>query len=137
MILRNATQSDLDYIAGNNISDGLKEHPADINVLVTIEDAGRVMAVGGLKMMNPTSAWCWINLTPQAVESIHSVYRMIGDWINKIIEDKGLIRVMAAIDPKREDCIRLCEHLGFEKESIMLDFFGRQPALMYVRIRSK
>jgi L-amino acid N-acyltransferase YncA len=135
--LRPATIDDLKAVAARNISGGIKEYPDDVNELAAMEYEGKIIMVGGVKLITQTTAWCWLSQTPEALGHIRECYAITRAWLDDMQKNKGIIRLMAAVRPDFEEAVRLVEHLGFQQESIMLDFFGRQPGLMFVRIKEK
>jgi RimJ/RimL family protein N-acetyltransferase len=50
-----------------------------------------------------------------------------------LAKDKGIKRGQAYVDVNFPEAIRLVEHLGFERESIMKRFIGDGDAAMYAR----
>lgn len=135
MILRDAMLEDLAIVAESSISRGVKEHTASVDIVYALEHDGHVIAVGGLKLLNPTVAWAWIDFTAEVREHVKDVYRATTEWLDTMMTTHGLKRVMASVDPDFTQAIRLVEHMGFELESVMLRFFGDRPGLLYVRLR--
>ena len=134
MQLREATQADLEYMADHSISRGQKEFPVSIDIISCLEHEGVILYVGGVKLMTPTVAWCWMDLSVESMEHLYSGYRILTEWLGKIIETHKLIRLMAAVECNFPQAIRTIEHLGFERESIMKNWVDGRPAFLYVRL---
>jgi RimJ/RimL family protein N-acetyltransferase len=89
--------------------------------------------MGGFKLMNYDTAWCWIDITDVAGKHTFSMYRVIKEWISKFVKDHGLKRIQATVECDFEEAIRMVRHLGFKKESIMKNYVNGKDAFMYVR----
>lgn len=135
MEFRLATQEDLDYVAENTVSRGmLKYAPEQTDHIYTIEHEGLPLAVGGFRLINLTTAWCWIDMTPISHEYIKTFYRITSEWIDSFAKEHNLSRLQAYVECDFTEAIRLVQHLGFTKESIMEKFMGEKDAFMYKRI---
>lgn len=135
MKLRDATQQDLTTVAGRSVSRGcFGEMPTVIDYVYALEHDGELLGVGGIKMMNATTAWAWVDMTDLALKHKIVAYQTIRDWMDRLVKLNGIRRLMAAVDTEFEEGIRMAEHLGFERESLMLKWSGDKPAHMYVRI---
>lgn len=132
MNLRDATIEDIQAVAANSISGGIKEYPASADYISALEHEGKVIGVGGVKMLNPTVAWVWFDLTPEARTHMIAVYRIIRDWMQKIVAAYDIERLMAAVDSGFPEGILTAEHLGFTRESVLKRFFGDRDGYMYV-----
>jgi len=136
MLFREAIQSDIDYLSDHSVSMGcFGQMPERIDYVYTLEHEGKPLAVGGIKLLNLTTAWCWMDLTEEALKHRKRVYRTIKEWLDVLVEEKGLIRLMAAIRTDFQEAIRTVEHLGFYRESIMPKFSSGTDAYLYVRIK--
>ena len=93
-----------------------------------------MLGSGGFRLINMTTAWTWLDLTHDAGSHIRSVYRVISEWIDIFVKDKGIKRLQAYIDPDFPEAIRTIQHLGFERESNMELFYGDRDAYLYKRI---
>ena len=133
MEFRTATTEDLVFAADHSISRG-KMQPDCIDYVYTLEHDGVPLCVGGFKMMNHTTAWCWIDITDIAGKHIIAMYRVIRDWIDNFKEKHNLIRLQAGVECDFEEAIRMVEHLGFKKESIMRKHTNGRDVFMYVLI---
>ena len=133
MRFRIATQADLEEVARTSISRGLKEFPVSIDHVYTLEHNGHVLGVGGIKLLTPTTAWAWFDLAAESKQYMTVVYRVIRDWLDAMIHDFDLHRVMAAVDPTFAEAVRTVEHLGFLPESRMPRFFGDNEGVLYVK----
>jgi len=131
---RQATQSDIEYMAENSINKAVDRKQLDvIDYVYTLEDKIPLL-VGGFRMITPTTAWCWIDVSKDGRKRIVKSYRVIKEWIDKFAKNHEIKRLQAFIRTDYPEAIRLIEHLGFEKESTMKDFFGDSSAYMYVRL---
>jgi len=132
---REAIQADLDYVGEHSVSMGcFGQMPKRIDYVYTLEHDGKVLGVGGIKLLNPTTAWCWMDLTEEALKRRTVVYRVVKEWLDILIKDMGLIRLMAAVRTDFEEAIRTVEHLGFHQESVLKKFFEDKDAYLYARI---
>jgi len=134
MILREQNVDDCDYIREHPLNETVfDKEPAEIYFLVTIEEDGIPLATGGIKMENTTTASCWLCLSKDAQAHIIEVYRTIRVWLDKIAKEKGIKRLQAYVDCSFKQGIRILEHLGFEFEHKLENFFGDKPADLYRR----
>lgn len=137
MIFRELQQSDVDFVAENTISRGfLGKQPQEIDFSYTLEHNGKILGIGGVRLITPTTGWGWFNMTTFARGHIVVCYRTIKDWLDTLVEDNGLKRVQAYIDVSFPEGIRMAKHLGFEEESLMKDFLPTGDAFLYVKIWS-
>ena len=133
MIFRQAVQNDLEEVAKDSISRGPKENPVAVDFISALEHEGKVLAVGGIRMMNATTAWAWFNMSVHARAHIRSVYRVVSEWMDVLAKTHGIRRMMAAVEPDFPEAIRTVEHLGFQQESVMANFFGDKFGYLFVR----
>jgi len=133
---REAIQSDLEYMADHTISRGcFKEQPEMLDYVYALEHGGKLLAVGGMKIVTPTVAWAWVDLSEHAKDNIRKVYRTMKEWLAIMMKDHGIKRLMAAVECDFVEAINTVEHLGFSQESIMLRWTKEgKPAYMYVRL---
>ena len=135
MKFREAIQTDLEYMADHTVSRGcFKDQPEMTDYVYALEHGGKLLAVGGIKVVTPTVAWAWVDLSDNAKGEIRTVYRTMKEWLDTMMKDHGIKRLMAAVECDFEDAIRTAEHMGFSKESLMLKWKNNKPAYMYVRL---
>ena len=134
MNFREAIQDDFDFVADHSVSRG-KVHPERVDYVYTLEHDGQPLCIGGFKLMNYDTAWCWIDITDIAGSHTVAMYRVIRDWIDSFVEEHGLTRIQATVEIDFTEAIRMVKHLGFKKESIMESYVGGKDAFMYVRLR--
>jgi len=135
MHFRETTQADLDYVANHSVSRGIQKHcPEQVDYCYTLEHEGKPLGIGGFRLINVTTAWCWVDLTDRAGSHIVVAYRTIKEWIDVFTKEHGIKRLQAYVECDFEEAIRMVKHLGFEKESIMKNFIGDKDSYMYVRI---
>ncbi len=135
MEFREATQSDLDYLAEHSISRGIqKQCPEQQEYVYALEHEGMVLGIGGFRLINKTTAWCWVDFSTDAGTHIILAYRVIRDWIELFCKEHGIIRLQAYVECDFTQAIGMVQHLGFKKESIMEKFMGDKDAFLYKRI---
>lgn len=135
MIFRRTTQEDLDFVADNSVSRGiLKRQPECIEYCYTLEHEGKVLGIGGFRLINLTTAWAWTDWTHLSAEHIIVCYRTVKEWMDIFAKEHGIKRFQAYIQPDFPEATRMAEHLGFKYESTMKNFVGNKDAHMYVRI---
>jgi len=76
-------------------------------------------------------------MTDEAKDHLQIGYRVIKEWMDEFVKDKGIIRLQAYIDPNFPEAIRTVQHLGFERESNMRRFYSDRDAYLYVKIQEK
>lgn len=136
MIVRETIQQDINYMADHSISRGVfKYQPKQTEFVYTLEHENKVLGVGGIRLINSTTGWCWIDISVEIKNHLQIFYRVVKEWMLELVEEKGIKRLQAYIEPDFEEAIRMAQHLGFEKESILENFLpdGRN-ALMYRRL---
>lgn len=135
MEFRETTQEDLEFVTSHSISRGvLKQQPEYIDYCYTLEHEGVPLGIGGFRLINATTAWCWLDLTDRSGKHITECYRAVKEWIDIFVKEHGLKRLQAYIEPDFPEAIRMVQHFGFKKESIMKSFIGDKDAFLYVRI---
>jgi hypothetical protein len=135
MLIREATIEDVLKVAETSISRSCaKQQPDVIDHVFALEHEDVVLAVGGLKLLNLSTAWCWFLMTENARDNIVSVYRHIRNWLDELVKLHNLKRLMAAVEIDFEEGQRTVKHLGFVQESVMPCFVGDKAALMFVRL---
>lgn len=135
MEFRTTTQEDLDFVANHSVSRGiLKRQPECIDFCYTLEHEGEPLGIGGFRLINETTAWCWIDMTDRVGSHLIPAYRVVKEWMNIFVKEHGIKRLQAYVEMDFPEAIRMVQHLGFEKESIMRNFVGDKDVSMYVRI---
>ncbi len=138
MNFRELKQSDIDFVADHSVSRGiLSKQPEIIDFSYTLEHEGEILGIGGIRLINETTAWGWLDLTTYAGNHITTVYRVIKEWMEIICKEKGIKRLQAYIEMDFPEAVRTVKHLGFEQESIMKNFVGNKDAYMYVKFMEK
>lgn len=132
---REATDADLETMGEKTVSRGcFDDMPEQTDFIYALEDNGKLLGIGGLKLMHKTTAWGWFDLTDEALKKPFTAYRVIKEWLDQLIKDMGLIRIMAAVDTDFDVAIRTVEHLGFVRESLMCKWKPDKDAYLYVLI---
>ena len=135
MNFRLATQEDLDYMADHSINQRVDRKMSEaIDYIYTLENEESPVGVGGFRMVTPTTAWCWIDLSPAISDNLIIGYRAVRDWIDGFVGQMGIKRLQAFVRSDEPKHIRLVEHLGFEKESLMVGFYDNGDAFMYRKL---
>ena len=135
MVLRTLTTKDLEFMACHSVSNGIAgETPETLDYTYTLEDDGLVLVIGGLKIVNLYTAWCWFDMSEYGKKKPIAVYRCMKEWLDFTAFDLNLKRLQCAVEPDFEEAIRTVRHLGFEQESIMKNFFNDKDGLMFRRL---
>jgi RimJ/RimL family protein N-acetyltransferase len=135
MEFRETIQADLDYMADNSVSRGVqKSCPEQLSYMYTLEDCGEILGIGGFRLINASTAWCWLDMSHSAGKNMIYGYRFLRDEIEKFLHKYNLRRLQAYVECDFPEAIRMVEHLGFKKESTMKNFVGDKDAYMYVKI---
>ncbi len=135
MNFRETTQEDLDFMADHSVSRGIaKYQPECVDYMFTLEHEGTPLGIGGFRLINRTTAWCWVDMTDLAGSHIATCYRVIKEWMDKFVEEHQLKRLQAYIECDFPEAIRMAQHLGFEYESRMKNFVNNKDAFLYARI---
>lgn len=135
MNFREATTKDIEHLAENSVSRGCcADWPEQTDFVYALEYEGELCGIGGIKLLNKTTAWCWMDLTQHGLETRTFTYRVVKEWLDSLIAEKGLKRLMAAVEVDFEEAVRTVEHLGFHKETFMPRFFGDRDGYLYARI---
>ena len=84
MHIREAIQSDYEHLTDNSISMGCyRELPERIHYAYALEDRNRPIMLGGIVLMTPTTAWCWMDWTQEAKDRARDSYRIVRDWLDE------------------------------------------------------
>ncbi len=135
MKFREAIQPDFDYLADHSVSRGIQKHaPEQIEYTYTLEHEGIPLCIGGFRMINVTTAWCWVDLSSDAGSHLLAVYRTIREWIESFCKENKIVRLQAYVECDFTQAISMVQHLGFTKECIMERFMGDKDAFLYKRI---
>lgn len=122
-------------MANHSVSRGIaKYQPEYIDFCYTLEHKGKPLGIGGFRLINMTTAWCWLDMTDLSDTHVIVWYRVIKEWIDIFVKEHNIKRLQAYVEPDFPKAIRMVQHLGFKKESIMKNFMGDKDASMYVRI---
>ena len=132
MNFRKAKTEDLEYVAQHSISKGIKEFPTSVDHIFTLEHEGDILGVGGFKLLNEYTAWCWMDWTNSALVYKISTYRVVREWLDEFRKQFGIKLLMAAVREHFAEAIRTVTHLGFEKSIRLPKFFGEEDAYLYI-----
>lgn len=135
MQFKETTQEDLDFVAEHSVSRGIqKQCPEQIDYCYTLEHEGKPLGIGGFRLINTTTAWCWFDMTDLAGKHIVVCYRVIKEWADIFIKEHGIKRLQAYVECDFPEAIRMVQHLGFELESRMKNFMGNKDAFLFTRL---
>ena len=135
MIFREMTQADIEFMKTESLGRGiLAKQPEVTDYTFTLEHEGKILGIGGIRMILPTTAWCWVDITKYAKGHYVLGYRVIKEWMEHLAKEHGIKRLQAYVEPDFPEGINMVQHLGFERESILEKFLpdGRD-AYLYVR----
>ncbi|KKL04173.1 hypothetical protein LCGC14_2618740, partial [marine sediment metagenome] len=101
MQLRDTTQADILYLANHTVSRGcFKDIPAKVNYMYTLTHENEILGIGGIQLINETTAWAWIDATDKAFvhlsetpKRIADIYRIIRDYMKIVVELSGVHRL--------------------------------------------
>ena len=133
MNFREATFKDIEYMAENSINQTEKKLVERVDYVYALEHDGNLLGIGGFRLIVPTCAWCWIDLSRYGIDNLKELYRTTREWMETFSISMGIVRLQAFVR-NNEKHIRLVKHLGFERESTMKNFYGGDDAYLYVRI---
>ena len=136
MNFRETTQEDLDFVANHSVSRGiLKRQPECIDYCYTLEHEGKPLGIGGFRLINLTTAWAWLDMTDRAGGHLIPAYRVIKEWMDIFVKEHEIKRLQSYIAPDFPEAVRMAQHLGFHKESILENFMGdKKDASLYVKL---
>ena len=133
MNFREATFEDIKYMAENSINQTEKKLVERVDYVYALEHDGNLLGIGGFRLIVPTCAWCWIDLSRYGIDNLKELYRTTREWMETFSISMGIVRLQAFVR-NNEKHMRLVKHLGFERESTMKNFYGGDDAYLYVRI---
>lgn len=157
MALRETTLADIEFVIEHSVSRGcFKDQPPVTDFVYTLDYEDEVcwegqaltweneviasvfiLGIGGLKLINKTTAWAWVDITDRAAKYMTAGYRVIKEFMDKLADSQGLRHLQAYIEVDFPEAIRMAEHLGFRRECRMRQFTGEngeKDAYLYVRI---
>ncbi len=134
MKFREAVPEDFAFVAEHTASRGcFAKQPLVVDYVCALEHDGNVLGIGGVKLLNASTAWAWFDLTTFAKPHMVVVFRTIREWMARLAAQHGIIRMQAAVEIDFPEAIRTVEHLGFHRESIMKWFFDDKDGYMFVK----
>jgi len=134
MHIRPANENDLRG-SRPSISRGcLDQRPAQTDYVYILEHDGAYLGIGGLQLMNPTCGWVWLDLAPDALKHTKTLYATVRAFLDALMEEAGLTRLMAAVETDFPAAVRFAEHLGFVLETRMECWIENRPAFLYARM---
>ena len=134
MNFRAMTQQDIDFVAEHGIHKGvLKNQPDCLNYDYCLEHQNKVLVIGGMKLINHTTAIGWIALTCWSGEYIVEVYRTVKVWMDDMAKTLGIRCLMAFVDTGFEEGERTVLHLGFERQCRVKNFSDDSPADLWIK----
>jgi RimJ/RimL family protein N-acetyltransferase len=95
----------------------------------------QIVACAGVVLMNYNRGEAWTLFSPLINKYPKTCFKAIRDELRGIVSEHGLKRVQALVRPGLEVAERFVEHLGFEKEGVLVAFGpGGEDMTMYGRI---
>lgn len=138
MQFREAAQSDLDFVEATLLHNTVHyKQPERIDYCYTLEHENEILGVGGFRFVNETTAWVWIILSKYAKGHLKTVYRATKEWMDIFCEEHRLRRLQAYVDIGFPEANSLVEHLNFNWESTMKNFWPDKDAHLYVRFQGE
>lgn len=135
MLLRETTTDDIAFAADHSASRGCFDKiPERYDYSYTLEHEGQVLGMGGIILINPTTAWAWVDIMDIGIKKFRSGYRILREWLDELRALHQIQRLQVYVETDFPEAIRMAEHLGFERESTMKNFVGDKDAYMYVRL---
>ena len=134
MKFREATIEDYESMVNlsiNQRADRKMDLPLDS--FYTLEHDGKILFVGGYRMIVPTTAWCWLDFTEYGVKRIKDSYRTINEFTEQWVKLNGVSRLQAFTHNGEKE-IRLVKHFKFKQECIMKNFYGDEDAILFARV---
>jgi hypothetical protein len=134
MNFRQMLQSDLDFVAEHGINRGvIKDAPKETDFTYALDHEGKVLVIGGIRLINKTAAIGWIALTCWAGDHIIMVFRTIKEWLEILCKEKGILCLMAFVDAGFEAGETTVRHLGFEKQCRIKNYSDTGPADLWIK----
>ena len=134
MNFREATLEDIELMASLSVNQDTERKIGEpLDFVYTLEHKGELLVVGGFRMIVPTTAWCWLDLSEYGVKHIRDSFRTIKEWGGKWAKANGVKRLQC-FTRDQEDKKRLVTHCGFKQESIMKNFYGDEDAILFARV---
>jgi hypothetical protein len=136
MKLRLPTPEDFDYVREHSISRGIKEqYYGTVDYDCACEHEGILLGVGGIKLLTPYSALCWMDWTEDARDHKIAGYRLVKEWLDDLMAKLELVCVIAYVRANFMEGRRTVEHLGFDQNGVVPYVFGpAESAIEYVKI---
>ena len=135
MNFREITPDDLAYMETHTrYPEIYKGGVGQVDYIYALEDDGRTLAIGGFRMITKETAWCWVDMSDAGVKNRFTLYRTICEWIEKFCDTMNIWRLEACVKQNYPEGMILVEHLGFEATGTKRNFFGKQNAVLYVKL---
>ncbi len=134
MEFRELQQKDITYMSRHSRDkDYYKKPVVQTDFCWALEHENKTLCIGGIKLINDTTAWAWIDLSEACEKHIITCYRTIKEWSDMFCKQQGIKRLEAFVEVGFEKGIRTVEHLGFKFEYRKSKFFGDRPADVFVK----
>lgn len=134
MQFREMIQSDVVFVAKHSISRSIfSKEPAVTDYSYCLEDNETILGVGGIRLINLTTAWAWLDITKFAEKHVIVFYRVIKDWMEFLCRQHKIRRLQIYVETDFPKAVKMAEHLGFHREHIMPKFIDDKPAYLYVQ----
>ena len=134
MDFRELQESDITFMREHSLNKCFyKECPEQTDYTYALEHYNQVLGIGGIRMINNSTAWGWFDLSDAAEDHLIVTYRTVKEWLEILCNEKKIIRLEAYVRVGFEAGVRTVEHLGFKFESRMPQFIYHNPADLFVR----
>ncbi len=134
MEFRQATEADLKFVAENSLYPLTGKEKTETDFVYALDHGDYVLGIGGFRMITPTTAWAWIELTDYVGSHLVPTYRVISEYMTIFCKTHRIHRLQAWVAKEFTEGLRVVRHLEFEEEYLMKGFLGKgKDAIMFVK----
>ena len=136
MIVRDATQEDLDYLRLNAAENGLKDYPrlSIVGYAKTLLVDGVPLACGGVIVLWDKVGEGWLVVSKDVNERKVEIAYFLRNVIDETMKELKLKRLQVAVRTDFEKGKKFVEFLDFEFEGVMHSYFpDGSNAFLYAR----
>jgi hypothetical protein len=98
------------------------------------EAEGNIICCAGLQILHNEAAEVWSAMRDGFQRYGKSLYFLQKKGIEKIVEERNIIRLQAHVEKNSLTARRYIEHLGFRQEGVCRKYFNRSDYILYARI---
>jgi hypothetical protein len=132
MFCRELTQADIEYLKVHSISRGIfNVVPEETQWNYALVDGDTTLLVGGISLINATTAWCWIDMADTSLAKICTTLRVMIDYQYMLCAEHKIRKLICYVEDDFAEAQRLVEHLGYKFQFTMPNFVGDKPARIY------